>query len=107
VPEDRVKKGAVTCTPEHAKLRENALRAKRDATECRYCRRPSTPEERAAYSRFRKLESKTPHVIYPAAFEIWKADTDATGPKTPEAFANYWHSRIDAFDRRIEATLQK
>ena len=93
VPKDRVKKGAVTCSPEHAKLRENALRSKRDATECRYCRRPSTLEERAAFKRFRKFETRTPHLLYPEAYEIWKAAQPDGSPTTTQDFAKYWNSR--------------
>lgn len=74
VPKDRLMRGAITCTKEHAKLRRAQLQAITDKKECRYCRRPSTPEEREAYKRFRKFEQKfsVPGVtaLYNAALEV-------------------------------------
>ena len=84
VPKERVMRGAITCSKEHAKIRRGQLLAITDKKECRYCRRPSTPEEREAYRRFRLLERKQPHLIYPEAFEQWKLDSGMTAP---EAFA--------------------
>lgn len=95
VPEVRLAQGAITCTKEHGTVRANMLRARKDARECRYCRKPSTPEERAAFQRFRKFEAKRPDLVYPAEFEAWKADLDAqanpenAAPRTPEAFNVY------------------
>lgn len=56
IPTERIMRGAITCGKEHAKLRRAQLQAITDKKECRYCRRPSTPEEREAYKRFRKFE---------------------------------------------------
>jgi hypothetical protein len=84
IPKDRIMRGAITCSKEHAKLRRSQLQAITDKKECRYCRRPSTPEEREAYKRFRTMERKQPHLLYPDAFEDWKA---SGGTPTPEAFA--------------------
>jgi hypothetical protein len=90
VPTDRLKYGAITCSKEHQKLRHAQLQAITDKKDCRYCRRPSTPEEREAYKRFRTMERKRPDLIYPEAFEQWKLDWKASGgDPTPEAFAEY------------------
>jgi hypothetical protein len=86
VPKERIMRGGITCSKEHAKLRRAQLQAITDKKECRYCRRPSTPEEREAYKLFRTLERKQPHLIYPEAFEDWKA---SGGTPTPEAFAEF------------------
>jgi len=86
VPKDRLMRGAITCSKEHAKLRRAQLTAITDKKECRYCRRPSTPEEREAYKRFRTLERRRPDLLYPDAFEDWKA---SGGTPTAEAFAEH------------------
>lgn len=86
IPKERVMHGAITCSKEHAKLRSAQLLAITDKKECRYCRRPSTPEEREAYKRFRTLERKRPDLIYVEAFEDWKT---SGGTPTPEAFAEF------------------
>lgn len=86
IPRERLIRGAITCSNEHSKLRRAQLAAIIDKKECRYCRRPSTPEEREAYKRFRNLERNQPHLIYPEAFEDWKS---SGGTPTPEAFAEF------------------
>lgn len=82
VAKDRMMRGAITCCKEHAKLRRAQLQAITDKTECRYCRRPSTVEERDAYRRFRNLERKRPDLIYPVEFEEWASTVDTPTPKT-------------------------
>jgi hypothetical protein len=75
------------------------IRAKHDASACRYCRKPSTNEERAAYQRFRKLEKKRPDLLYPvewkafvefseAAYKDWP-QADREKKLTPESFYKY------------------
>jgi hypothetical protein len=59
IPSDRHKK-AVTCSEECAQARKDWNRSRQDATECRYCERPSTPEERTRYKRWRKWEENNP-----------------------------------------------
>lgn len=65
IDKQRVSRGAVTCTKECAKVRRDQQRALTDMKECRYCRRPSTPEEREAFKRFRQLEKRRPDLLYP------------------------------------------
>ncbi len=84
IPKDRLMRGAITCSQEHAKLRRAQLQAIVDKKECRYCRRPSTPEEREAYKRFRTLERKRPDLLYPDLFEVWRETAD---DPSIEAFA--------------------
>lgn len=86
VASDRAKRGAITCSKEHGKERRDQLQAWKDKKECRYCRQPATPEQQEAYKRFRQLESKRPDLLYPEAFEDWKA---SGGTPTPKAFAEY------------------
>jgi len=45
---------AVTCSPECTKARKDYGRSRKDQLECRYCQRPSTPEERALYMAWRR-----------------------------------------------------
>lgn len=55
IPADR-KWDAVTCSPECTKDRKNYGRSRKDQVECRYCFRPSTPEDRARYQAWRRWE---------------------------------------------------
>lgn len=64
--EERLKKRAITCSPEHSKDRANQLRRMLDAKRCRYCQRPATQEEQARFRRWRaweKLNPPTPEQI--------------------------------------------
>ena len=51
---DRVLRRAVTCTKTHATILKNERRKLRDLGRCRFCGRPSTPEERAEFAAWRK-----------------------------------------------------
>lgn len=93
VPYDRVAQGAITCKKEHGADRANMLRARKDARECRYCHKPSTPEDRTAYIRFRRLERKQPHLLYPTDFQTWSAEQENPAHATPELFANWWNEK--------------
>ena len=55
IPADRPW-NAVTCSKECSKRRIDYRRSRIDQTVCRYCQRPSTPEERTRYVRWRKWE---------------------------------------------------
>lgn len=54
---------AVTCSPECSKDRKNYGRSRKDQTQCRYCLRPSTPEERAHYHRWKKYEQSVVELL--------------------------------------------
>lgn len=82
----RLAKGAVTCTREHSKLRKKQQQALMEQKECKYCRRPSTPEQRTAFKRFRDLERRRPDILYPEAWERWKAENK----DDVRAFAAWW-----------------
>lgn len=84
IPKDRIMRGGITCTKEHAAERRKQLRAMKEQKECNYCKRPSSPEEREAFARFRTMERRRPDLIYPEAFEQWKTET---GMNSPKAFA--------------------
>jgi hypothetical protein len=55
VPETR-QWSAITCSKECSRARKDFARSHQDQTECRYCRRPATPEERARYQAWRRWE---------------------------------------------------
>jgi hypothetical protein len=63
IPQDRLSRGSVTCSKECYDIRRHAQRAQQDEKECRYCRKPSTPEDRDTYARFRRLERKFPGFV--------------------------------------------
>ena len=71
VPPERLRFKAITCSEECAILRKNMIRAKHDGSACRYCRKPSTNEQRAAFQRFRKIEKKQPELLYPEDYKAW------------------------------------
>jgi len=53
IPPER-KSDAITCSKECTKKRKDFLRSKQDAKECRYCNKPSTPEERVLFGMWKK-----------------------------------------------------
>ena len=55
IPADR-KWDSVTCGPVCSKSRKDYGRSRRDQVECRYCLKPSTPEERTRYHAWRMWE---------------------------------------------------
>jgi tRNA(Ile)-lysidine synthase TilS/MesJ len=57
IPPER-KADSVTCSKDCSVKRKNYFRSRIDQKECRYCQRPSTPEERARYLRWRRAEKK-------------------------------------------------
>lgn len=99
IPDERVKKSSVTCKRECADARRRAQRTLQDDRKCRYCSRPSSPEERAAFNRFRKLEAARPDLLYPQAFKEFQVESEAEGTDaTPEAFAKVYAKVKDEFD---------
>jgi predicted nucleic acid-binding Zn ribbon protein len=58
IPPER-KWDAITCSKECTKARRDFGRSRKDMIECRYCMRPSTPEERARYLAWRRAERKS------------------------------------------------
>jgi|SRR5215471_3487343 len=52
VDDERVIKGAFTCSKECATKLRNIRRRKHDLKKCRYCHQPSTPEERRAFRKW-------------------------------------------------------
>jgi hypothetical protein len=73
VPPERLKFKAITCSEECARLRKLSMRARQDSRECRFCRKPTTPAEKASYQRFRKWEAAHPELAYPAQFKRFDA----------------------------------
>jgi hypothetical protein len=73
VPAERLRFRSVTCSDEHAAIRQRMLRKRVDDRVCRFCHKPSTPTQRKAFTRFRKWERDNPTLAYPQAWEIVKA----------------------------------
>lgn len=57
IPHER-KADAITCSPECTKQRKQYIRCKKDQQECRYCYKPSTPEDRVLFVMWRKWQNK-------------------------------------------------
>jgi hypothetical protein len=96
IPSERIAKGSVTCSKECAAVRRKAQRTLQDERECRYCSRPSTPEERDAFRRFRRLEAKRPDLLYPQAFEDFTKQCEVDGTDaTPQAFAKVYAKGLE------------
>jgi len=81
IPEDR-KKDAVTCSKECSTARKNYLRSRQDATQCRYCNKPSTPEERARFHKWRKTEMGPKNDIEAEEFYAWRTAKAAKEQRT-------------------------
>lgn len=57
IPDDR-RKDAITCSKACTKARDNYIRARVDQAKCRYCSKPSTPEDRQRFKMWEKWEKK-------------------------------------------------
>lgn len=57
IPADR-KWDAVTCSPECTQARKQYGRSRKDQAACRYCLKPSTPEDRERYKAWSKWEKE-------------------------------------------------
>ena len=57
VPEDRKRFKARTCSAEHQKTRAAYTRSLADRKKCRYCLRPSTPEQRGLFTQWRRFNT--------------------------------------------------
>jgi hypothetical protein len=84
VPPERLKFKAITCSEECARLRKLSMRTRQDSRECRFCRKPTTPAEKASYQRFRKWEAANPDLAYPAQFKRWNAQWLADAYAVPD-----------------------
>lgn len=73
IPPERLKFRAVTCSEEHGKQWSRFKRRKSDNNACRFCHKPSTPNARKAFSRFRVWERKNPELARPEEWAIFEA----------------------------------
>jgi len=69
IPPHREERGSNTCSDACARKRRLQQRAREDARACRYCKKPTTLEERSAFARFRAMELISPDLLYPKSFE--------------------------------------
>jgi hypothetical protein len=58
IPAER-KSDAITCSKECTIRRRDFLRSKLDQTECRYCNKPSTPEDRTLFAMWKKAMKRS------------------------------------------------
>jgi hypothetical protein len=93
VPDERRRFKAITCSEACATLRKNMIRSRADKGACRYCRKPSTPEQRAAFLRFSKLEKKQPELLYPDEYKQYLEIDDVP---MPAKFLDWMRSRREA-----------
>jgi hypothetical protein len=78
IPPDRPR-SSVTCSKECATARKNFHRSREDKRACRYCQKPSTPEERLRYQRWRRWEKKHPELV-----EEWTPKPEDHEPEPEE-----------------------
>lgn len=70
IPPDRPK-NAVTCSKECTVARKNYWMSKLDAKMCRYCMKPSTPDQRAEY---RQWKRRPQNAEEEELFRRWRED---------------------------------
>jgi methionyl-tRNA synthetase len=56
IPEERIKKRQNTCSKECKRALRGFYRKQAEEKQCRHCGKPSTPEERALFLRWRKTQ---------------------------------------------------
>lgn len=103
IPIERVKRNAVTCSKECAKGMERQRMLLVEQIECKYCRRPSTPDERESYKQWRKwikdgsplpgVAEATKEITKPIAEEVTEKITgEADGTKEYPYVYTRWNS---------------
>ena len=79
IPNDRPK-NAVTCSKECTIARRNYWLSKQDTKMCRYCYKPSTPEQRALFQQWRRRPQNAEEE---EQFRLWRiAQTSAAQLKS-------------------------
>lgn len=81
IPDDREKRRAVTCSDICKKTLADRRRHRNEGKVCVFCKRPSTPEERVLFARWRREAFPQPKKGRPSK----KPDADATSITTSEA----------------------
>jgi hypothetical protein len=70
IPADRLRFKAVTCSKVCGARYMRWQQKKRDDKACKFCHRPSTPNARRAFSRFRVWEKENPEASHPLEWAI-------------------------------------
>jgi predicted nucleic acid-binding Zn ribbon protein len=60
IPPERLSRLGVTCSDACKKARKEYLKARIENRHCRYCHKPSTPEQRKRFQRWVRWEQKNP-----------------------------------------------
>lgn len=63
IPAERITRLTVTCSDLCKKRRKDFLKARVEMKHCRYCHKPSTPEQRKRFQRWVRAEEKNPPPI--------------------------------------------
>lgn len=99
IPPDR-KKDGITCSKDCTKARRQYLRSLKDHSQCRYCYKPSTPEERSRFHAWMKWEAQgVPQTDSAAQLlriveKLKRKVTELDGTADPEAVAEELRKRI-------------
>lgn len=114
IPEDRRRLNAFTCSNECRQRWNLEKRRPKDAVMCRFCKKPSTMEDRKLYARFRRILRTQPHLIYTEEYKQFVEDQELHAkanleprkkfPTTPEAFAKHmssWMGRGRRYGKRL------
>lgn len=109
IPAERVKRNAVTCSKGCADAIVRQRMLLMEQSECKYCRRPSTPEERESFKAWRKWvkDQATPEVAAESTDESTEpvADEVMERAEYPYTYKGDVHSRrgqrCKALTRRV------
>lgn len=63
IPPERLSRLGVTCSDECKKKRKDYLKARIENRHCRYCHKPSTPEQRKRFQAWVRWEQKNPPAV--------------------------------------------
>jgi predicted nucleic acid-binding Zn ribbon protein len=102
IPPDRLLKKSVTCSQAHGNILKNERRRRRDQERCRYCNRPSTPEERADFAAWRKTQ---PQAKKGRPFKVKPEETLAKGGGAVEDIRNGETADQNAGEEKSNVTV--
>jgi hypothetical protein len=86
IPEERERRRSTTCSDECRTRLNEIRREKKDAKVCRHCSKPSTPEERVLFNRWRRETFPQPKKGRPSKKKS-EVETDAFTSTEPMQYA--------------------
>lgn len=96
IPAERVKRNAVTCSKECAKAIARQRMLLVEQGECKYCRRPSTPEERESYKEWRRWVKE----------QVTVEDTKEATPESTATEAESDEARMLRLTQEVQVRLE-